>query len=42
LDKKTAEKFINLKSGDNITVTGKVFSAALGDPWVEVTNLEKK
>jgi len=41
LDKKTAEKFINLKSGDDITVTGKVFSAALGDPWVEVTKLEK-
>ena len=42
LDKKTAEKFINLKSGDDITVTGKVFSTALGDPWVEVTKLEKK
>ena len=42
LDKKTAEKHINLKSGDGITVTGKVFSAALGDPWVEVTKLEKK
>ncbi|MBQ6516088.1 hypothetical protein IJI31_02800 [bacterium] len=41
LDKKTAEKFINLKSGDDITVTGKVFSTALGDPWVEVTKLEK-
>ena len=42
LDKKTAEKFINLKSGDEITVTGRVFSTALGDPWVEVTKLEKK
>lgn len=42
LDKKTAEKFINLKSGDDITITGKVFSTALGDPWVEVTKLEKK
>ena len=42
LDKKTAEKFINLKSGDDIIVTGTVFSTALGDPWVNVTKLEKK
>ena len=40
-----AEKFIELDSGDKIQITGKVFSNALGDPWVDVskiTILQKK
>ena len=40
-----AEKFIELDTGDKIQITGKVFSNALGDPWVDVnkiTILQKK
>ena len=40
-----AEKFIELDTGDKIEITGKVFSNALGDPWVDVskiTILQKK
>jgi len=39
LDRKTAEKFIGLKSGDVIKITGTVFSDALGDAWVDVNEL---
>lgn len=38
LDRTEAEKYIELNSGDVVEFTGKVFSTALGDPWVEVTN----
>jgi len=34
-----AEKFIDLKSGDEISVTGTVFSDALGDTWIDVKKL---
>lgn len=34
-----AEKFIDLESGDKITIYGHVFSTALGDPWVDVDKL---
>ena len=40
-----AEKFIERDTGDKIEITGKVFSNALGDPWVDVskiTILQKK
>ena len=40
-----AEKFIELDTGDKIQITGKVFSNALGDPWVDInkiTILQKK
>lgn len=40
-----AEKFIDLESGDIVEIYGKVFSSALGDPWLDVqklTILEKK
>lgn len=40
-----AEKFIDLDSGDIVEIYGKVFSNALGDPWVDVDKLvilEKK
>ena len=35
-----AQKFVDLKSKDKVFVTGKVFSTALGDPWVDVLKLE--
>jgi hypothetical protein len=36
LSKDLAEKNIDLDTGDEIVFTGKVFSTALGDPWVDV------
>lgn len=40
LKRETAEKFIDLKTNDEIEITGVVFSDALGDAWIEVTNLK--
>ena len=34
-----AEKFIDLKTDDVISVTGKVFSDALGDAWIDVEKI---
>jgi len=31
-----AEKLVDLESGDKVAIKGKLFSAALNDPWVEV------
>jgi hypothetical protein len=31
----------NLKEGDSVEITGKVFSSALDDPWVEVLKIKK-
>lgn len=39
LKRAVAEKNIELKSNDVISITGTVFSAALGDPWIDVTEL---
>ena len=39
--RKYAEKFIDLKEGDIVKITGTVFSNALGDAWVDVENLSK-
>lgn len=36
LTREQAEKNMELEAGDKIKVTGRVFSTALGDPWVEV------
>lgn len=36
LDRETAEKYVDLESGDKIKITGTVFSCALGDPWTDV------
>ncbi len=36
LNRTEAEKHIDLNSGDIIEFTGKVFSNALGDPWMDV------
>ena len=33
--REVAEKNVELEAGDKIRITGKVFSTALGDPWVE-------
>jgi hypothetical protein len=35
-----AEKLIDLESGDEIEVTGKVFSTALSDPWMDVDKIK--
>ena len=32
-----AEKYIELNSGDIVEFSGKVFSTALGDPWMDAT-----
>lgn len=37
ISRELAEKNIDIESGDKIKITGKVFSTALGDPWVDVT-----
>jgi lysyl-tRNA synthetase class II len=34
--RKKADEVVELESGDTVLVKGKVFSAALGDPWVDV------
>ena len=39
LKREIAEKFVELKLNDEIQITGNVFSDALGDAWVDVTNL---
>ncbi len=36
LDRNEAEKYIDLNSGDTVEFTGKVFSNALGDAWMDV------
>ena len=40
LKKEVAEKNIDLDAGDEIEFTGKVFSIALGDPWMDVTDFK--
>lgn len=45
ITREMAEKNMDLDSGDKIRISGKVFSTALGDPWVDVktfTVLTKK
>lgn len=39
LKRSAAEKFIDLKSDDEIEIRGTVFSDALGDTWVDVNNI---
>ncbi len=36
IERKTAEKYIDLKPGDDIEYYGTVFSCALGDVWIDV------
>lgn len=40
LTKELAEKNIDLDAGDEVLFSGKVFSTALGDPWMDVTNFQ--
>ncbi len=35
-----AEKFVDLNTGDKISITGVVFSNALGDAWVDISNIQ--
>lgn len=39
LKREIAEKFIDLKTNDEIAITGNVFSDALGDAWVDVSEI---
>lgn len=39
LKRDEAEKFIDLKTDDEISITGVMFSDALGDVWIDVKNL---
>lgn len=39
LKRDLAEKFIDLKTDDEIEIKGKVFSTALGDAWVDTDKL---
>lgn len=39
LKREEAEKNIELKTNDEIQITGTVFSDALGDAWIDVTKL---
>lgn len=38
MDRKAAEKHIDLNSGDEVEIAGSVFSKALGDAWMNVDN----
>lgn len=40
LKRSDAEKYTDLSAGDSIIVKGKVFSAALGDPWMDITEIK--
>lgn len=36
--RETAEKNMDIEAGDKIKISGKVFSNALGDPWVDASS----
>lgn len=38
MDRKAAEKHIDLNSGDEVEIAGTIFSKALGDAWLNVDN----
>lgn len=40
LTKEVAEKNIDLSAGDEIQLKGKIFSTALGDPWMDVDDIK--
>ena len=39
LKREEAEKYIDLKTNDEIQIIGTVFSDALGDTWIDVSKL---
>ncbi len=38
IKREIAEKYADLENGDRVKITGRVFSTALGDPWVDITD----
>ena len=36
MTRELAEKFVDIDAGDTFSLTGKVFSTALGDPWIDI------
>ncbi len=40
MTRELAEKNIDIDTGDTFTLTGKVFSTALGDPWLDITEFK--
>lgn len=40
INRDLAEKNINLETDDKVQITGKVFSTALGDPWIDITDIK--
>ncbi len=40
IKREEAEKFVDIEQGDKVKITGKVFSTALGDPWVDILTFE--
>lgn len=40
MTRELAEKNIDIDSGDTFKLTGKVFSTALGDPWLDITEFK--
>ena len=40
MSREMAEKHLDLDQGDKVKISGKVFSTALGDPWVEIEEFQ--
>ncbi|MBQ2645696.1 hypothetical protein IJG14_09020 [bacterium] len=40
IKRKDAEKLTDIEAGDSIMIKGKVFSAALGDPWMDIIEIK--
>ena len=40
MTRELAEKNIDIEKDDKVKITGKVFSMALGDPWMDITSFE--
>lgn len=40
LKRTEAEKLADIETGDSILIKGRVFSAALGDPWMDITEIK--
>ncbi len=40
LKRSDAEKLTDLEAGDSLLIKGKVFSAALGDPWMDIKEIK--
>ena len=40
LKRTDAEKIADIESGDSILIKGKVFSVALGDPWLDIKEIK--